>query len=180
MDLPRSKSDNGNLAIHGHVFDLHQVVTNEDDDVDTFLDILEAREETESSSDNSGVHGRGRKAVLRLGRTVSARSPKNRHRASSDQQFNRRSNMHRASASSLMRKQENRLTRISLSIVSLFVACHVWRLIPTAFEAVRHFSEAEGETVLSQWPPWLIHVNHISHTLIVFNSAVNFLLYIIW
>jgi len=72
---------------------------------------------------------------------------------------------------SVMRRQENRLTRISLSIVSLFVACHVWRLIPTAFEAL-----AGGK----DWPAWLVHVNHVSHTLIVFNSAVNFLLYIVW
>lgn len=79
------------------------------------------------------------------------------------------------SSGSLMRRQENRLTRISLSIVSLFVACHVWRLIPTVYEAF--FSE---DTVLEDWPRWLVHVNHLSHTLIVFNSSVNFLLYVVW
>ncbi|CAM6053455.1 unnamed protein product [Sphagnum tenellum] len=40
----------------------------------------------------------------------------------------------RRSSNSAMRRQENRLTRISLSIVSLFVACHVWRLLPTVYE----------------------------------------------
>ena len=77
-----------------------------------------------------------------------------------------------------MRRQENRLTRISLSIVSLFVACHAWRLVPTAYEASAALSGAG--TVLTQWPDWLVHVNSISHTLIVFNSAVNFLLYVVW
>ena len=67
------------------------------------------------------------------------------------------------------------MTRISLSIVSLFLVCHVWRLIPTAYEAI--FSE--NGTILSKWPEWLVHVHHLSHTLIVFNSAVNFLLYVI-
>ena len=75
-----------------------------------------------------------------------------------------------------MRRQENRLTRISLSIVSLFILCHVWRLIPTAYEALY---SSDG-TVLTEWPFWLMHVHDLSHTLIVFNSAVNFLLYVVW
>ena len=70
---------------------------------------------------------------------------------------------------------ENRLTRISLCIVYLFIFCHIWRLIPTIYEAL--FSE-DG-TVLSNWPKWLFHVYHLSHTLIVFNSAANFILYVV-
>ena len=70
---------------------------------------------------------------------------------------------------------ENRLTRISLGIVYLFIVCHIWRLIPTAYEAL--FSK-DG-TVISEWPKWLFHVYHLSHTLIVFNSAVNFILYVV-
>ena len=70
---------------------------------------------------------------------------------------------------------ENRLTRISLGIVYLFIFCHIWRLIPTVYEAL--FSE-DG-TVLSNWPKWLFHVYHLSHTLIVFNSAANFILYVV-
>ena len=70
---------------------------------------------------------------------------------------------------------ENRLTRISLGIVYLFIVCHIWRLIPTAYEAL--FSK-DG-TVISEWPKWLLHVYHLSHTLIVFNSAVNFILYVV-
>lgn len=73
-----------------------------------------------------------------------------------------------------MRRTENRLTRISIGIVSLFLVCHVWRLIPTLYEAI--FSE---DLVLDEWPYWLIHIYHLSHTLIVFNSAVNFLVYVV-
>ncbi|TRY77409.1 hypothetical protein TCAL_08777 [Tigriopus californicus] len=60
-------------------------------------------------------------------------------------------------ASSLMRRQENRLTRISLSIVSLFVLCHIWRLIPTAYEA---FFSVNG-TVLNQWPVFCSFIKHL-------------------
>ena len=34
----------------------------------------------------------------------------------------------------LLRKKESRLTRISISIVWLFIVCHVWKLIPTIYE----------------------------------------------
>ncbi len=84
----------------------------------------------------------------------------------------------RGRQNSVMRRQENRLTRISLSIVSLFVACHAWRLVPTAYEAF--YAATDHTTVLRRWPDWLVHVNHVSHTLIVFNSAVNFLLYVLF
>ena len=73
------------------------------------------------------------------------------------------------------RKTEDRLTRISMSIVWIFLFCHVWKLIPTIYEAIY-----SGETqVLTDWPKWLLIVNDISHTLIVFNSAVNFLIYVV-
>ena len=36
----------------------------------------------------------------------------------------------------LLRKRESRLTRISLSIVWLFIFCHVWKLIPTIYELI--------------------------------------------
>ena len=91
----------------------------------------------------------------------------NRRRASSQQTCITQANV--------MRKQENRLTRISLGIVSLYIACHFWRVLPTAYEALY----SEDGTVLSHWPKWLIHVYHLSHTLIVTNSAINFLLYVV-
>ena len=70
---------------------------------------------------------------------------------------------------SLLRSGEARLTRIALAIVWLFIFCHAWRLIPTIYEAVY--------PNYSPVPNWLFHVHGISHSLIVFNSAVNFLLY---
>ncbi len=32
---------------------------------------------------------------------------------------------------------------------------------------------------VAHWPDWLVVVEHISHTLITFNSAVNFLIYVL-
>ena len=71
---------------------------------------------------------------------------------------------------SLLRSGEARLTRIALAIVWLFIFCHAWRLIPTIYEALYPNDD-------SNYPYWLFHVHGISHCLIVFNSAVNFLLY---
>ena len=99
---------------------------------------------------------------------------------------------------SSLNKTENRLTRISLAIVWVFIFCHIWKLIPTMYEAVNWFTSSRNEVwnnffpwpklwrknidfLLFQaeesWPNWLRIVNDISHTLIVFNSAVNFLIY---
>ena len=69
----------------------------------------------------------------------------------------------------LLRSGEARLTRIALAIVWLFIFCHAWRLIPTIYEALYPGDD--------QWPTWILHVHGISHSFIVFNSAVNFLLY---
>ena len=73
------------------------------------------------------------------------------------------------------RKQEDRLSRISVGIVSLYIICHIWRIVPTAYEAI--YSE-EG-FLLSKWPTWLIHIYHLSHLLIVTNSSINFLIYVV-
>ena len=81
------------------------------------------------------------------------------------------------------RSRENRLTRISLSIVWLFIFCHVWKLVPTMYEGfheIRWDSSGESGKKVSAmvWPEWLSVINDVSHTLIVFNSAVNFLIYV--
>ena len=34
----------------------------------------------------------------------------------------------------MRKKKESRLARISISIVWLFIFCHVWKLIPTIYE----------------------------------------------
>lgn len=75
---------------------------------------------------------------------------------------------------SFWRRSENRITRIALAIVWLFLFCHMWKLVPTMYEAIH--GEASGT---NEWPRWLMHVHDVSHSLIVFNSAVNFLLYTI-
>lgn len=71
--------------------------------------------------------------------------------------------------STLLRRGENRITRIALAIVWLFLFCHSWKLVPTFYELIYSSSE--------NWPSWLMHVNDLSHSFIVLNSAVNFLLY---
>ena len=66
------------------------------------------------------------------------------------------------------------MTRIALGIVWLFLFCHIWRLIPNIYELAIQSQAAPREE-----PDWLLHMIGLSHTLIVFNSAVNFLLYTI-
>ncbi len=78
-------------------------------------------------------------------------------------------------ASKAHRRRERRLARISISIVWLFVVCHVWKLIPTAYEALH----SDDGLNVDSWPFWLIIIEHVSHTLITFNSAVNFLIYVL-
>ncbi len=80
------------------------------------------------------------------------------------------SNRMRRSNSPVCRRRENRLTRISLSIVWLFLFCHVWKLVPTAYEL------AVG--AIEDGPWWLGMVQDVSHGLIVLNSSVNFLIYV--
>ena len=48
--------------------------------------------------------------------------------------------------------------------------------IKKLFSKLRLFLFQDG-TEMAHWPPWLITVKHLSHTLITFNSAVNFLIY---
>ena len=75
---------------------------------------------------------------------------------------------------SFLRRGENRITRIALAIVWLFLCCHIVKVVPTFYAAV-YSSNFFGSS--EDWPPWLRHINDLSHLLIVFNSAVNFLLY---
>ena len=68
------------------------------------------------------------------------------------------------------RTKEARLTRIAIGIVSLYLLCHVWRLIPTIYELIN------GDET---YPSWLKHVLGFSHNMIVLNSAINFLLFVV-
>ena len=70
----------------------------------------------------------------------------------------------------LLRTKEARLTRIALGIVSLYLLCHIWRLVPTIYELI-YGSE--------DFPNWIEHMTGFSHNMIVLNSAINFLLYLL-
>ncbi len=72
-----------------------------------------------------------------------------------------------------MHDQEKRLARISILIVWLFLACHSWKAVPTAYE----WAHSENGLNVDSWPDWLEVIEHLSHTLIVFNSTTNFLIY---
>ena len=74
----------------------------------------------------------------------------------------------RRSNSPICRRRERRLTRISLTIVWLFLFCHIWKLVPTAYEVIY------GD---DHFPMWTHYIRNLSHALIVLNSSVNFLIY---
>ena len=90
---------------------------------------------------------------------------------------------------------ERRLTRISQGIVVLFLMCHVWKLIPTTYEAIESCQKWSSEqpliggqndktdegmgAVVTQWPKSMVTINDISHLLLATNSAINFLMYIV-
>ena len=73
----------------------------------------------------------------------------------------------------LFYKNEKTLTRVSIFIVWIFLACHVWRIVPNTYEALK-WDEGGGN-----WPRWLDYVALISHLVIVANSSLNFLVYLI-
>lgn len=77
---------------------------------------------------------------------------------------------------SINRNREKKLAYISLYIVWLFIFCHVWKLIPTAFEVLEGHDDENG-FVLSPWPKWLPVIEKVSHTLVALNSSLNFLIY---
>ena len=76
----------------------------------------------------------------------------------------------RRSNSPVCRRREKRLTNISVAIVWLFLFCHIWKLVPTTYEV---FYGAET------YPSWMFFIKHLSHALIVLNSSLNFLIYVV-
>ena len=71
------------------------------------------------------------------------------------------------------RSQEQKLARISCLIVWLFLFCHIWKLVPTAFETF-----SPNAIFHKDWPSWVLMAEGISHLLITLNSTINFLIYI--
>lgn len=102
--------------------------------------------------------------VVAAGSMKKAKSPKKRRRRPPPAPQLRRSN------SPVCRRRENRLTRISLAIVWLFLFSHIWKLIPTGYELL--------VGPLTKGPELLTYIQHLSHFLIVLNSSLNFPIYI--
>ena len=101
----------------------------------------------------------------------------NRNRKRSFMNLPQRCHVPKAIQISSETKKETKLARISLCIVWLFIFCHVWKLIPTAYETF--FTEDMGVGLNIEWPYWLDIVKEISHSLITINSGLNFLIYIV-
>ena len=72
-------------------------------------------------------------------------------------------------------RQEQKLARISILIVWLFLFCHIWKLFPTAYEAGYSTDGLKHK----DWPFWVLLVEYLSHLLITLNSTINFLIYAI-
>ena len=69
-------------------------------------------------------------------------------------------------------KNEKTLTRISVYIVWMFLGSHVWKIGPNIYE-VFHMDES------SKWPRWMDYFCLVSHLMLVANSSLNFLMYLI-
>ncbi len=51
----------------------------------------------------------------------------------------------------------------------------MWKAIPTVYESCH----SDDGLNVDSWPFWLVVVEHLSHTLITLNSAINFLIYVL-
>ncbi len=71
---------------------------------------------------------------------------------------------------------ETKLTWISTSIIFLFIFCHFWKLIPTIYEAINYGDDGQA---IPEWPEWLNTIKDLSHILVMLNSAINFLPYLL-
>ena len=72
--------------------------------------------------------------------------------------------------------EEKRLTRIAIVLVGTYIFCHMWKLLPSIYEA--WYCVSQETTEVKNWPEWLANINSLSHLVIVANSAFNFLLYL--
>jgi hypothetical protein len=71
--------------------------------------------------------------------------------------------------------QERCLKPIFISIGWLFMFCHAWCTVSTVYQAANSKNGLE----MPEWPNWLVIIKHFLHTLITFNLAVNFLIYVL-
>ena len=71
------------------------------------------------------------------------------------------------------RNNEMFLAKVSILIVTIFIACHSIRWVPNIYEMIQH-TQNNGEF---QWPSWVESITHVSHFLTTFNSSINFYIY---
>lgn len=89
----------------------------------------------------------------------------------------RRGTNHSSHEPAINKNREKRMGYISLWIVWLFLFCHIWKLVPTAYEVI--MSKDDIGLEIADWPHWVEIVEKLSHTLITLNSSVNFLIYLV-
>ena len=121
---------------------------------------------------------------MSLSRALSARATSRRPTTTTLLSLNpSRSETSSRRQSSTETKKELRLARISLCIVWLFLFCHFWKLFPTVytvcFDDNPDNDEDKALGLVSDYPEWLVIIEHISHTLVTLNSSLNFLLYLV-
>ena len=71
------------------------------------------------------------------------------------------------------RNIDRKLTWVSCYIMTMYILSHVWKLIPNIYDALYGFDEN------GVWPDWLQTIQGISHIMVVINSAINFLPYLL-
>ena len=69
------------------------------------------------------------------------------------------------------RRREIVLAKVSLAIAFVFILCHSVKWIPNIYEYVY-------PCPFSVWPNWTKVITHFSHLALVFNSSVNFYIYL--
>ena len=77
------------------------------------------------------------------------------------------------SALPVSQKRENKVARMMITIVAVFVICHTLRFFINMYE----FVQKERGVSEREWPDWIQTAIAISHLLFVVNSSVNFLIY---
>ena len=69
------------------------------------------------------------------------------------------------------RRREIVLAKVSLAIVFVFILCHSLKWIPNVYELIYPPN-------MNEWGNWVKIITHFSHLALVFNSSVNFYIYL--
>ena len=79
----------------------------------------------------------------------------------------------------LIRKREVQISRVTVYIVIIIVACHSIRLVPTLWEIVETIRQAVTISEESPWPAWVDIVTVVSHLTLTISSSLSFYIYFI-